>query len=315
MLQVLKQKRPGDFRIKHNIALCHYALSGKTRTSEFAAKLGQYEQERKETKTSIFTLKYNQAVILFHQQHYKKALDILNKLKEAMTDDLEDDVEIKCLALIAECYLNLRNPQSAIMVADSFGACDSKWKNIQQSVYARAYILSLCVGKERPNVMAKLGTFDEQSTLDKFINAALVTRRKQSAADALKLLSTGNIEINENVHQTGESVRTMHFNNLGRLKDISINSLTCFKLAVIFFKMEKFTLSSLYLAKASQANEADLQQLPRVDSQSNGRPLATLGLSKKSQLLRNYGVVKLFAGHNIDGTWDARVKCNITQCV
>ena len=72
-------------------------------------------------------------------------------------------------------------------------------------------------------------------------------------------------------------------------------------LAVIFFKMEKFTLSSLYLAKASQANDDDLQQLPRVDSQLNGRPLITLGLSKKCQLLRNFGVVKLFAGQNKEG--------------
>ena len=72
-------------------------------------------------------------------------------------------------------------------------------------------------------------------------------------------------------------------------------------LAVIFFKMEKFTLSSLYLAKAAQANDNDLQQLPRVDAQTNGRPLVTLSLSKKTQLLRNYGVIKLFAGQNKEG--------------
>ena len=91
VLTTLKQKRPNDFRIKHNIALCTYALSGKTRTSEFQSKLSQFEAERKETKTSIFTLKYNQAVILFHQQQYKKSLDILNKLK----DDLDAQTELK----------------------------------------------------------------------------------------------------------------------------------------------------------------------------------------------------------------------------
>ena len=66
--------------------------------------------------------------------------------------------------------------------------------------------------------------------------------------------------------------------------------------------MEKFTLSSLYLAKAAQANDNDLQQLPRVDAQTNGRPLVTLSLSKKTQLLRNYGVIKLFAGQNKEGS-------------
>lgn len=275
VLTALKQKRPNDFRIKHNIALCTYALSGKTRTSEFQSKLSQFEAERKETKASIFTLKYNQAVILFHQQQYKKSLDILNKLK----DDLDAQTELKCLALIAECYLNLRNPQSAIMVADSFDALepDSKWTNIRQSIYARAYILSLCVGQSRPKMINNL----DLTSTDKFINAAFETRGRK-CANALKLLSSENVVFDENVHQTGESIKTMHYNNL----------------AVIFFKMEKFTLSSLYLAKASQANDDDLQQLPRVDSQLNGRPLITLGLSKKCQLLRNFGVVKLFAGQN-----------------
>ena len=87
------------------------------------------------------------------------------------------------------------------------------------------------------------------------------------------------------------------------LPKVFVRPLFCMSnnLAVIFFKMEKFTLSSLYLAKASQANDDDLQQLPRVDSQLNGRPLITLGLSKKCQLLRNFGVVKLFAGQNKEG--------------
>ena len=98
MLTALKQKRPNDFRIKHNIALCTYALSGKTRTSEFQSKLSQFEAERKETKASIFTLKYNQAVILFHQQQYKKSLDILNKLK----DELDAQTELK------ECWIKYK---------------------------------------------------------------------------------------------------------------------------------------------------------------------------------------------------------------
>ena len=65
--------------------------------------------------------------------------------------------------------------------------------------------------------------------------------------------------------------------------------------------MKKYTLSSLYMAKASQANDNDLRQLPRVDNQMNGRPLVTLGLSNKSLILRNFGGIKLFAGQNHDG--------------
>ena len=65
--------------------------------------------------------------------------------------------------------------------------------------------------------------------------------------------------------------------------------------------MKKYTLSSLYMIKASQANDEDLRQLPRIDSQWNGRPLVTLGMSKKSNILRNLGVIKLFAGQHQDG--------------
>ena len=55
------------------------------------------------------------------------------------------------------------------------------------------------------------------------------------------------------------------------------------------------------MIKASQANDEDLRQLPRIDSQWNGRPLVTLGMSKKSNILRNLGVIKLFAGQHQDG--------------
>ena len=65
--------------------------------------------------------------------------------------------------------------------------------------------------------------------------------------------------------------------------------------------MKKYTLSSLYMIKASQANDEDLRQLPRIDSQWNGRPLVTLGMSKKSNILRNLGIIKLFAGQHQDG--------------
>ena len=100
----LKQKRPNDFRIKHNIAICAYALSGKTRTSDFQSKLAQLESERKETKNSIFTLKYNQAVILFHQQNFKKSLDILNKLKGKWFHIVFSNVHIPIQQMYTDVY-------------------------------------------------------------------------------------------------------------------------------------------------------------------------------------------------------------------
>lgn len=58
-----------------------------------------------------------------------------------------------------------------------------------------------------------INNLDLTST-DKFINAAFETRGRKCAS-ALKLLSSENVVFDENVHQTGESMKTMHYNNLG----------------------------------------------------------------------------------------------------
>ena len=64
-----------------------YALSGKAKTTEFQSKLNSLESERKETKETTLVLKYNQAVILFHQQQFQKSIDILNELKKKIREE------------------------------------------------------------------------------------------------------------------------------------------------------------------------------------------------------------------------------------
>lgn len=64
-----------------------YALSGKAKTTEFQSKLNSLETERKETKEPTLVLKYNQAVILFHQQQFQKSIDILNELKKKIREE------------------------------------------------------------------------------------------------------------------------------------------------------------------------------------------------------------------------------------
>ena len=64
-----------------------YALSGKAKTTEFQSKLNSLETERKETKETTLVLKYNQAVVLFHQQQFQKSIDILNELKKKIREE------------------------------------------------------------------------------------------------------------------------------------------------------------------------------------------------------------------------------------
>lgn len=74
---------------------------------------------------------------------------------------------------MADCFINMRNPQSAIIVADQMediifhheselvnnmvdsDVTDSaqevkNWRYRQQSIYSRAYLMSLNVGQDRP---------------------------------------------------------------------------------------------------------------------------------------------------------------------
>ena len=73
------------FILSPNLSI--YALSGKAKTTEFQSKLNSLESERKETKETTLVLKYNQAVILFHQQQFQKSIDILNELKKKIREE------------------------------------------------------------------------------------------------------------------------------------------------------------------------------------------------------------------------------------
>ena len=72
---------------------------------------------------------------------------------------------------MADCYINLRRPQSAIIIADQMEGVIleqeselvntvlvespseeelKNWRYRQQSIYSRAYLMSLNVGQDRP---------------------------------------------------------------------------------------------------------------------------------------------------------------------
>ena len=74
----------------------------------------------------------------------------------------EEQFELKILSLLGECYLNLRIPHSAIIMADKMEdvlslinedysiSSATNWKSVQQSLYARSYLISLSIGQARP---------------------------------------------------------------------------------------------------------------------------------------------------------------------
>ena len=112
------------------------------------------------------------------------------------------------------------------------------WKNIQQSLYARSYLVSLSVAQSRPKTPSnKVQTFSPLAVplsqivtfqvikgftsrvpgnLACFIKAAFEIRRS-NCPKALKIMTQDQIEMNENITQTGDSIRSMFYNNLGNI--------------------------------------------------------------------------------------------------
>lgn len=321
-LKGLLDQRPNDIRIKHNLAICEYALSGKTKTSHFQTKLTELEKERqlKEehkngrndrdfTNQDFHIFLYNQAVVSFHQRLFNNALDILVKLKENTPENTTRRCwfNLKVLHLMADCYINLRRPQSAIIIADQMEGVIleqeselvntvlvespseeelKNWRYRQQSIYSRAYLMSLNVGQDRPKNPSnkEVKSFTKHNgSLTNFVRAAFEVRRN-NGGKALKILNceTSPEEGGGSVLKCGESIPAMYSNNM----------------AIVMHKLRKYTLASACMNAAQQQNDAALAELPRLDSKMNGAPLITLSLSRRAEILRNFGIIKLFNGQN-----------------
>lgn len=122
-------------------------------------------------------------------------------------------------------------------------------------------------------------------SLTNFVRAAFEVKRN-NGGKALKVLNVEPVEeLSDSVLKQGESVTAMHYNNM----------------AIIMHKLRKYTLASSCMQNAISANDDALSQLPRVDSNMNGRPLITLSLSRQTEILRNFGIIKLFNGQNDEG--------------
>jgi len=117
-----------------------------------------------------------------------------------------------------------------------------------------------------------------------FIKAAFEVKRN-NGGKALKVLNFDPTDSSSRILHQGDSTIAMHFNNM----------------AIIMHKLRKYTLASSYMLNAIHANDDALGQLPRIDSNMNGVPLTTLSLSKKTEMLRNFGIIKLFNGQNKEG--------------
>jgi len=144
--------------------------------------------------------------------------------------------------------------------------------------------MSLNVGQDRPKTPSskEVKSFTKHTgILTNFVRAAFEARK--NGGKALKMLNVEPLdEMAGSVLKLGESVGAMYYNNM----------------AIIMHKLRKYTLASSCMINAIAANDDALGQLPRVDSNLNGTPLVTLSLSRQTEILRNFGIIKLFNGHN-----------------
>ncbi|XP_070575337.1 CCR4-NOT transcription complex subunit 10-like [Ptychodera flava] len=320
----LASLRPIDFKVTHNQAVAAYYRTGCTKTDEFKQALVQIcyqgqvfldDDNLEDVDHAI--LFYNHAIILYHLRQYREAAKILEKLFQFI-EPLEENLAYKVLFLLIEVYLCTHQPDKAVPSlaylekllyggngkGQQSGDKDktSEGSSSQQSTREKdgrdrspsplneKYKLKLHMYKARIYLQLKsmknckreiksVITYAGMTAPACFIKSNFEYLR-QNYRKAIKLLNSA--PESPSMLKTGECRAAMYYNSLG----------------CIHFYMRKYNLSAYYFRKALQENENALLELPkRNPGQSlSGRPLCTLVMNRRYELLYNSGITLLHAG-------------------
>ncbi|XP_077982183.1 CCR4-NOT transcription complex subunit 10-like [Glandiceps talaboti] len=318
--------RPSDFKVTHNKTVAEFYQSGCTRTDEFKQALlhicqqAQVSLEDNDTVEDVdhAILFYNQAIIRYHLRQYREAAKILEKLFQFI-EPLEESLAHKVLFLLIEVYLCTHQPDKAVpslaylekLLYGGNGNKGDKDKSTEGSLsqqssrdrdnkdggdgspspFYEKYKLKLHMYKARIYLQLKsmknckreiksVMTLAGMTAPACFIKSNFEYLR-QNYRKAIKLLNSA--PESGSVLKTGECRSAMYYNNQG----------------CVHFYMRKYNLSAYYFRKALQENENALQELPKRSSPHSllsGRPLCTLAINKRYELLHNSGITLLHAG-------------------
>ncbi|XP_068694299.1 CCR4-NOT transcription complex subunit 10-like isoform X2 [Montipora foliosa] len=323
-LNKLLELRKNDPKVQHNRTVAQFYLVNCTGSEECGKSLlrirKQIEKESGETAEDLDDidtsyLLYNESVIYFHLRQYTKALIILERLFK-IVEPLEETLGCKICFLLIEIYLTLYKADKAhnvLTVLENLVFGSNKpveSQIIQGGLQAQlgpgtqsaplpmkeideSLTLSIHQYKARLNILLK-----SLKACKREIKTVLNTNNmipeglflksnfeylRHNFRKSIKLLNSSPKP--SDLKERGQSVSTMYYNDLG----------------CIHFQLHKYNLAAFYFRQALQENYKALASLPLVDKNASvsSRPLVTLGVNRRHEILYNLGIQLLFSGRPV----------------
>ncbi|XP_031565395.1 CCR4-NOT transcription complex subunit 10-like isoform X2 [Actinia tenebrosa] len=308
-LDSLSEIRQNDHKVIHNKAVAQFCHSEFTKTDEFYKNLLSIKKQI-ENQTGddgdesddidMAYLLYNEAVVCYNLRQYNAAVCTLNRLFNVI-EPLDENLALKVCLLLAELHLIMYKPDKARVVLSHIenlileniklnetsqqGNSTSLSKDVDENLKGRYHEL-----RTRQNLMTKSmkackreikEVFNSNTTPNGFFLKSNFEYLRQNYRKSIKLLNSAP-KTGGNVLETGESLSTMYFNNLG----------------CIHYQMHKYNLAAFYSRQALEENDKALSSLPPSEKNNplHSCPLATLRLSQRHEILYNLGIQLLFSG-------------------
>jgi len=315
MLRHLQEKRGPDPRIMLNVAVIAFYKSGQTKTEEFRKALFESANKAQVKVEDINALDdidqcvfyYNHAILLYHLRQYRSAETIIDKLFTFL-EPMEESLSRRVQFLLIELCLCTHQPDKALGVlaflektlfgngkSQAEGKEDKNGKDASKegngdghgeqykckiSQYkVRCYMMLRSMKAYKRELKLLIG-YSPNTSPTTYMKSNFEYQRS-NYRKAVKLLNASP-QPGRPASQTGESLNTMHYNNM----------------AVLHFYMHKPNMAAFYLQKATSENEQEARNFhkPGLAGTLSGRPINTLGISRHYELLYNTGLSLLHAG-------------------
>ncbi|XP_065065150.1 CCR4-NOT transcription complex subunit 10-like [Rhopilema esculentum] len=324
-LKKLGELRPNDSRILLNKAITEFYQSNCCKTDELRKQIGVVKKQLSQAaggtsdeleNLSLCFLLYNEGIIHYHLKQPKTAINIIEKLFKII-EPLDDHLAVKVCFFLVELYLStfktdqangmLKYIEDVLFAPKTFSHLQSNDNKQQGDNENSQSVSQSTTSKEMPEefkmhiYMAKAKMYLIRKALKECkreIKSVLNMNANNSDAlflksnyeytrenypKAIKLLNS--VPLQTIVAMRGQSLVTLYYNNM----------------SCIHFKLGKYNLGIFYARKALEENILAMRSLPSIEKnhQLSGRPLQTLAMNKRSEIMYNMGVQLLFAGRPV----------------
>eukprot|EP00794_Sanderia_malayensis_P019107 gene19107-21023_t len=324
LLKKLSDARSNDGRVLVNRAVADFYQSNCCKTDELRKQLAAAKKQL--GKSSVNSndelgnigrcfMMYNEGILHYNLKQPKAAVNIFEQLFKVI-EPLDDCLAIKVCFFLVELYLStykldqahgmLKFIEDVIFAPKTFTPLhtssndgkngeNGKNKSLEHAPNSKEipeeHRLNLFMLKARLPLLQK-SLKECKRELKSLLNIsgnnpdALFLKSnyeyvRGNYPKAVKLLNSTPLG-STSVMERGQSLTTLFYNNMG----------------CIHFKMKKYNLAVFYARKALDENINAMKSLPPIEKnhQLSGRPLHTLAINKRSEILYNMGVQLLFAG-------------------